>query len=141
MGYKVATCRGDAMPTASSASTARSSAFPSGDLEMSPHRFGDLVADSKDRIEGAHRLLKDHADMAAADTHHFGLARSNQIGAAEHDLPAELGGARRHQPQHRQRCHGLAAAAFPDDTDNLAGLHRKGDIVENLHPAFFVAQG
>src|SRR5208282_3580833 len=41
-----------------------------GTRAVSPHRFGDLVADSHHGIEGGHRFLKDHGDSRSAQLAH-----------------------------------------------------------------------
>ena len=68
-------------------------------LEMRPHRLGDLIADGKHRIERAHRLLKDHADAAAADLAHAGFAERHQIAPLEQDFAGPLAAAARQQTQ------------------------------------------
>ena len=48
---------------------------------MNAQRFGNLIADREDRIERRHRLLKDEADLGAADGAHVALAELEQIAA------------------------------------------------------------
>ena len=54
-------------------------------LLMEHDRFHDLGADGEDRVERRHRLLKDHADVAAADRLHFPLGEPHQVAAEERD--------------------------------------------------------
>src|SRR5687768_12349787 len=95
---------------------------------MDAQRLSDLMADGKNRIERAHRLLKDHRDAPAADRAHFPRAAGRQIGSVEVDRSVEPGEIVRQEPQDRKAGDGLAAAAFADDADALAG----GDVEIDL---------
>ena len=123
IGYIVTQLRGDGMPTAASASTARSLRLACRDWKMRAHRLGDLMADGEHRIECAHRLLKDHADAAAAHPAHVGLAELHQVATLEQNLAGAPAAAPRQQPEDRQRGERFAAAALADDADGLARHH------------------
>jgi hypothetical protein len=45
--------------------------------------FDDLIADSKDRVQAGHRLLKNHSDFIAPDFTHLFLTQFKQILALE----------------------------------------------------------
>ena len=46
---------------------------------VQPNRFGNLLADGKDRVQRRHRLLKDHGQIRAAQLAHGGFAGLRQI--------------------------------------------------------------
>ncbi len=100
---------------------------------MDPKDFHQLVAHCKDRVEGRHGFLKDHADAVAADSHECFAAGSEQVLAHKQD-PAVFEESRRHrqQLQDGQRQNALAASRLPDDADHLALIHLKGDAVHRL---------
>ena len=52
---------------------------------MEDDRFHDLRADGEHRVQRGHRLLKDHADVAAADRLHLPLGQPDQVPAEERD--------------------------------------------------------
>lgn len=47
--------------------------------------LGNLIADPHHRIEMARRVLEDHADLAAADVEHLGIADGSQVAPFEKD--------------------------------------------------------
>ena len=96
---------------------------------MQPQRFTDLASDREDRIEARHRLLKNHADLIAADVAHGALIELEKIDALETNAASDLAGRFRDQAQNRARGNGFAAAALADDGNRLAGLYGEGDAV------------
>ncbi len=52
---------------------------------MRLEHLGDLVADPHHRVERGHRLLEDHADLAAAHVLHRGLVEREQVAPVEPD--------------------------------------------------------
>ena len=48
--------------------------------------FGDLPADRQDRVQRGHRLLKDHADIAAAHLADLLVRKLQQVAAGKQDL-------------------------------------------------------
>ena len=104
---------------------------------MQDDRFHDLRADGEHRVERRHRLLKDHADVAAADRLHLPLGQADQVAAEERDPARFDAGGRRQQPHDRERRDALARAALADDAERAALLDAKRDIVDRLHDAFF----
>ena len=89
---------------------------------MGAQRLGDLLADGEHRIERAHRLLEDHADLPAAHLAHLARADRQQIAALEAHLADDPALRARQQAQDRQAGDGLAAARFAHDAQPLAGL-------------------
>ncbi len=51
--------------------------------------LGDLSADGVDRVEGRHRLLKDHADLGPSDPAVGGIIEPDQIPISEDDLASD----------------------------------------------------
>ena len=105
---------------------------------MQAQRLHDLVADGVERRQEAHRLLVDHADLAAADLPELfrarverrdvdrlalllgqpDVARGDVAGPVEH-AEDRLGG------------HRLAAAGFADEADGLAPGQREVDAADD----------
>ena len=56
---------------------------------MEADGFDDLLADGEDGIEGGHRLLEDHGDVAAADRLHLFFGELEEVAALEEDLATE----------------------------------------------------
>jgi hypothetical protein len=54
---------------------------------MAPYGFHDLLADGKDRIETAHRVLKNHRYLFAADSIPLPITRSDDFSAFDLDRP------------------------------------------------------
>jgi serine kinase of HPr protein (carbohydrate metabolism regulator) len=49
-------------------------------------RLGDLAADRQDRVQRGHRLLENHADLAAAHLPHLFFRQAHQVAAGEQHL-------------------------------------------------------
>ncbi len=62
--------------------------FGLADVLVEDNRLHDLCADREDRIERRHRLLKDHADVAAADRLHLAFGQLHQVFAEKSDAAA-----------------------------------------------------
>jgi hypothetical protein len=77
---------------------------------MQPQSLGQLPADAVDRVQGAGRLLEDHADPVAAQRSQLPGGQSQQVAPVEDRLAGvDLPGARDKAHQ-RQRADTLAAA-------------------------------
>ena len=63
--------------------------FGARGLLMESNRLADLAADSENRVERGHRLLKDHRDSRAANVAHLGLAEFQQILIFENNFAAD----------------------------------------------------
>ncbi len=86
--------------------------------------FGDQPCDPVARVEAAERVLEDHLHLAA----HLGIGR-----AGPRRPGCRRDGSRRPgpvEPQHRAGQRGLAAAAFPDQSQPLATPQREADFVD-----------
>jgi len=98
--------------------------------------LGDLPANCQDRVQRGHRLLEDHADVAAAHLADLLLGQPPQVAAREHDLPLGDPSWRiRDQTEDRQRPGSLARPAFTDDRHRFAGFDGVGDAVDRRHDA------
>ena len=122
------------MPTRRSNSTARACAASRAGAAMLLERLGDLPLDRQHRVQRRHRLLKDHADLAAADLAHLLLGQLQQVAAVEPDFaPGDPSRRVRDQPQHRHRGDRFAGPAFADHRHGLAGIHRIRDAVDRAY--------
>src|SRR5690606_31582564 len=84
-----------------------------------------------DGIERRHRLLEDHADLAAADAFDLVLRQLEQVAPVEADRALEAGGgAGREQAQDGEGGDALAASGFADDAENLAAADIEAHAVD-----------
>ena len=90
----------------------------------------NLVADRVDRIERRHRLLEDHRDVAAAHGAQCLLVHRADIISGDFDLAGPFGRARQ-ELHDREGGERLAGARFTHDTEDLAGVDLKIDIVKD----------
>ena len=61
-----------------------------GDPGVEQDRLLDLAADGRHRVEARHRLLEDHADLAAAQRAHLRHGQREQVAAVEADAAVGL---------------------------------------------------
>jgi hypothetical protein len=93
-----------------------------------------VICRPKDRVQRGHRLLKDHADVAAAHLADCLLRQPQQIAAAKYDLAlGDPPGRVRDQAEDRQGASGFARPALADDCDRLAAIDRVRDAVNGRH--------
>ena len=104
---------------------------------MGHQRLGNLVADAKDRVETARRLLEDHRNVVAADIEHHRIAGAGQVAFLEENLPLDDLARSRQQAHDRKRSHALAAARLTDNAQHLAGRYGEVDAVDRLHHTIF----
>src|SRR5262249_44507856 len=96
--------------------------------------LGDLPTDCENGIQRRHRLLEDHADVAAANFTHLRVRQLHEIAAGEENLAArDPSGRIRDQAQNRQRADGLARPALADDRHCLALLDGIRHPVDGAH--------
>jgi hypothetical protein len=93
--------------------------------------FDQLFADAEDRVHRIGRVLEDHRHALAAQPAHRGLVEPQQIALLEAQRAADDPRRRRHQAQHREACHGLAAAGLADQPQRLACTHGEVDAVDH----------
>ena len=118
-----------------------------GIRNVQQNRLADLIPDRMQGAEGGHRLLEDHADLAAPHvpvllsagiqpTQIHRLGPSVGRGAVEHDLPRQLLGRRTgHNAHHRLGRHGLAGTALAYDAQSAAPVHVEANVVDGLDHA------
>ncbi|MEO6989267.1 MAG: Bax inhibitor-1/YccA family protein [Aquihabitans sp.] len=83
-------------------------------------RFGQLVADGEDRVQGRHRLLEDRRDLLAPDRPHLAVGQRSEVTAVEADVPiSDVGLARGQESRDRHRGHALARSRLADKADHL----------------------
>jgi hypothetical protein len=96
-----------------------------GKIGVGGKHLGDLAPTGGNRIERAHRVLEDHADLPAADVEHRLLGQRDQIAAVQAHLAADDARRRVGQQAHdRQRRQRLAAARFTHQRHRLARRRR-----------------
>ena len=76
---------GSGMPTSSKQLDRPLAGLGLGHLLVQQDRLHHLIADGEDRVERRHRLLKDHADLFAADRPHLRLGQPHEVAAEERD--------------------------------------------------------
>ena len=109
--------------------------FLFGNALVDAQRLGQLVADGEKRVERGHGILKDHADLVAADlAEHFGR-EPRQIRSVKDHLVRRNFGVVRQKVQHGEHRNALAAAAFADDAHGLALVHVQIHAANGLHLA------
>jgi hypothetical protein len=104
--------------------------LPAAGAGVDADGFGNLVANGAHRVERGHRLLEDHADIAAAHPAECRFVEAGEIGARHADRttpPAAV----RQQLHHGKRGHRLAGPGFADDAENAARLERQVDVVQH----------
>src|ERR1700733_11374867 len=83
-----------------------------------------LVANAHDRIEGGHRLLKDHRNARPAGWAHGIVRWGGKIGGrailGEENF-ARDSCLRREKPHDGEGCNGLSRTGLADQTENFAG--------------------
>ncbi len=100
--------------------------------------FHDLHADREHRVQRCHGLLKNHADLAAADLAHVFPRQCQQVAVLVEDLAGhDAAGRARNQPQHAERSDALARARLAHETEYLAAAHIEIDAVDGFRDAGF----
>ncbi len=98
--------------------------------------FGELPADGEKRIEGGHRILKDHGDAIAADVGELALGEREQIAAFENGAAAgDFARRLRDQAENGEAGDAFAGAAFADDAERFAGLDFKRNAIDRANDA------
>ncbi len=95
-------------------------------------RVNELRADREDRIEGRHRVLKDHCDLLSAQAAEFGWGQIQQIAAAELDPARYAAGIAGQQAEQSQSERRLTATTFTDQPDDTAALDGERNIPQHM---------
>jgi len=104
-----------------------------GELPVETKSLGDLEANSHDRIERGHRLLKNHGDAVAAKFLHLLGGEPQKIMSTEKDFPRHDATRRRDKSHYRECRDALAAPRFTHNGERFAFLQRKADGVDGLY--------
>ena len=96
---------------------------------MRDHCFDDLVSNSHEGIQCRHWLLKDHGDIAAAQTTHLLFWRRKQLLSREPDLSTHTR-LQRQQTQDRERRHRLPAPGFANQSKHFPGIKQEAQITD-----------
>jgi hypothetical protein len=75
--------------------------------EMERHGFEQLLPHPEDGVQRGDRILKDHRDLFASDSHQLRLAKLQEIPAAVEDFPTDAPGRAADQAQDRLGCQRL----------------------------------
>ncbi len=106
---------------------------------MGTQRFHHLHADGEHRVEGHHRVLKDHRDTVAADVADLAFFEVQQVFSVELDGavadPARFGD----EVQDGEGQHGFTGAGFAHNTKAFALFQRQGDAAQGLDLVMFAA--
>ena len=104
-----------------------------GHRAVHAQRLRQLPADAQARVQGGHRLLEDHGDVAAAQAADLLVVQVQQVLIVEqHPAADDAPGRAGNQPQQRHGGDALAGAAFADDGQDLAFLHIEADLVDRM---------
>src|SRR5215510_66937 len=76
--------------------------------------FTYLITNRVNRIQRCHRVLKDHSDIATADSTHLLIAELQQIGTIKHDLSRGDSTGWRDQAHYRQAGYRPTASRLSD---------------------------
>src|SRR5271163_2725935 len=98
-------------------------------------RFGDLGVDAEERVQGGHRILQDHRDLAAADAAHFTRPLLRQLLSREFHAAPDDARRGRQQSDDRQTSRGLPAPRLADEPDRLAFAQCKTHSVDGFDHA------
>src|SRR5690554_1850076 len=100
-------------------------------LSVRADRFDDLIANPKNGIERAHRLLEDHAQLATADGTHLPLAQLEEITPfVESASGLDLRRRAVKEAHHGKRADALARAALTHDPEHLSPPNLEGDAAK-----------
>ena len=97
---------------------------------MQSDGFRNLIADAPQRIERGHGLLKDHADLPAADSLNFALAHAGQQLLAQPHL-ARGSRTSRQEPHDAQCSHRFSRSRAAHQAEDFSRRHRERYPVEN----------
>ncbi|MNL54671.1 hypothetical protein D3C87_1780200 [compost metagenome] len=107
---------------------------------MHAQRLGHDVEDPHIGIERAHRVLEDHADVAAIGLD-LALVERGQINAvATFGVVVDVTGCDRLRVDDAAPQRGLATAAFAHDGQGFARLHGEVDVIERHQLAAFAEE-
>ena len=100
-------------------------------LPVDLKHFGDLRADGLDRVERTRRILRDQADLAAANGVELLLRPARDIGAVEPDRAGFQSAVLGQKPDHGLRRRGLSGARLADERHDFARTHQQRNLVDD----------
>src|SRR4029077_8693728 len=98
---------------------------------MDPEHLLHLDPDRSHRVEGRHRVLKNHRDLAAADLAQLVFGHVHQVSAEKADAAADAGVVWK-QPGQRERGGAFSAPRLADDGERLGLLEREADAADGI---------
>jgi hypothetical protein len=102
---------------------------------MLPERFHELVADGIDRVEGGHRLLKDHGYSVAANPPDFFCREVQEVAALEVNGSLTAGvAALLEKAQDGHGGYRFTGTGFPHQGHGFTFFQGEGNIEEHLIP-------
>lgn len=99
---------------------------------MQAQDFCNLFADFKNRVQGGHRLLKNHRNIVASDAPHFIVRQSQQVVVVEGDLSTNNATRFREELQQGERSHRFSAPRFADQSQGFPRANGKRNIVNGF---------
>jgi hypothetical protein len=97
-------------------------------------RFGNLLADGEDGIEGGHGLLKDHGEVAAAEAADGFRGKGEEIAAVVVDGAGD-GGRGIEEAEYGEGSDGFAGSGFADEAEGFAGSDGEGEVADGFEGA------
>ena len=98
---------------------------------MDPHRHCHLVTYAEDRVQGHHRILKDHRDLAAAHLAQVLRGQLPEIHAVNQHSACRHLSRCVDQTKDRETGDALSRPTFAHKTHDPARLHGEADIVDS----------
>ena len=102
--------------------------------------LGDLVADTKDRVEARHRVLEDVGDTTATGLAQ-GLCVTQEVASGKTDMSGAMGAVGGREGRDGEGRDGLAAPALADERDAFAGVDMEADAGDGRDLATGCAEG
>jgi len=94
-------------------------------------RLDQLTTDGIEWVQAGERILEDGADIAATNLAHFLIGEIVDAAAVQPDISFGYSPWWFQQPDNRSPSERFASPALADNTENLAFLDRKGNIVDS----------
>ncbi len=99
-------------------------------IEMGADRFDELMSDCVERVEARERILKNRADLLAADAPHGLVGQMVDAPPSERDAAAGNPQRRLQQPDDRRASQRFTGTGFADHPQHFARRDVEADIVD-----------
>ena len=106
---------------------------------MGLEAFDHLFPDREHRVQGHHRILKDHRNAVATDASQAAILHARQLLAVEGDATAGDIAGLGDQVQQAEGRDRLACPGLTDDPQSLAAIEAETDVAQGAYVA--AAQG